>query len=115
LGALVAGLIHARDCLTELFLGFYRGCVHDILHGTKDGAAGKGGLAGGFHPSHFVYAAASNIHPPVGSGGHIADCFAAGGNDGTRKISVFGSNWMTVLGFTPNVLLRPQVRFFLVP
>jgi len=42
LSALVAGFIHARNRLTELFLGFYGCCVHRILHGTKDGAAGKG-------------------------------------------------------------------------
>jgi hypothetical protein len=42
LSALVAGFIHARNCLTVLFLGFYSGCVHGILHGTKGGAAGKG-------------------------------------------------------------------------
>src|SRR5882762_1293050 len=42
LSALVAGFIHARNCLTVLFLGFYGCCVHRILHGTKDGAAGKG-------------------------------------------------------------------------
>ena len=42
LSAVVAGFIHARDCLTELFLGFYSGCVHDILHGTRVNAAGKG-------------------------------------------------------------------------
>jgi len=42
LGAVVAGFIHARDCLTELFLGFYSRCVHGILHGTRVNAAGKG-------------------------------------------------------------------------
>jgi hypothetical protein len=41
LSAMVAGFIHARNCLTELFLGFYGCCVHRILHGTKCGAAGK--------------------------------------------------------------------------
>ena len=47
LSALVAGFIHARNRLTELFLGFYGCCVHRILHGAKDGAAGKGpGLSG---------------------------------------------------------------------
>src|SRR5258708_19530834 len=47
LSALVAGFIHARNRLTELFLGFYGCCVHRILHGTKDSAAGKGpGLSG---------------------------------------------------------------------
>ena len=106
LGAVVAGFVHARNCLTELFLGFYCCCVHGILHGTKDDAAGKAGLAGGFHHAHFVYAAASNIHPPVGSGGHIAYCFAAGGDDGTRKVSVFGSNWMMVFGFIPDSLYQ---------
>jgi len=42
LSAMVAGLIHARNCLTELLLGLYGCSVHRILHGTKDGAAGKG-------------------------------------------------------------------------
>ena len=41
LSALVAGFIHARNRLTELFLGFYGCCVHRILHGAKDGTAGK--------------------------------------------------------------------------
>src|SRR5437879_13007487 len=41
LSAAVAGFIHARYCLTELFLGFYGCCVHRILHGAKDGVAGK--------------------------------------------------------------------------
>jgi hypothetical protein len=42
LSAMVAGFIHVRNCLTELFLGFYGCSVHRILHGTKSGAAGKG-------------------------------------------------------------------------
>src|ERR1700731_5350428 len=41
LSVLVAGFIHTRNCLTELFFGFCGCCVHRILHGTKDGAAGK--------------------------------------------------------------------------
>src|SRR6267378_3663888 len=41
LSALTARLIHARDCLTELFLGFYGCCVHNTLHGARDDAAGK--------------------------------------------------------------------------
>src|ERR1700730_1648499 len=41
LSALVAGFIHARNCLTGLFLGFYGCCVHRILHGMKDVTAGK--------------------------------------------------------------------------
>jgi hypothetical protein len=42
LSAMVTGFIHVRNCLAELFLGFYGCCVHRILHGTKDRAAGKG-------------------------------------------------------------------------
>src|SRR6266567_104390 len=45
LGGKVAGFIHARDSLTELFLGFCACCVHRILHGTRGGAAGKGDLS----------------------------------------------------------------------
>src|SRR6266481_6396507 len=41
LSALVAGFIHARYCLAELFFGFYGRCVHRILHGAKDGIAVK--------------------------------------------------------------------------
>src|SRR5260370_11557409 len=66
LSALVAGFIHARNCLTELFFGFYGCCVHRILHGTKDRAAGKSLSAGAFHYAHLVHAAASNIHPSIG-------------------------------------------------
>src|SRR6266850_6943291 len=35
LGAMIAGFIHARNCLTELFLGSYGCCVHGILHATR--------------------------------------------------------------------------------
>src|SRR5258708_2959317 len=45
LGGKVAGFIPARDSLTELFLGFCACCVHRILHGTRGGAAGKGGFS----------------------------------------------------------------------
>src|SRR6266851_2862112 len=45
LGGKVAGFIHARDSLTELFLGFCACCVHRVLHGTRGGAAGKGDLS----------------------------------------------------------------------
>jgi hypothetical protein len=34
LSAVVAGFIHARNCLTELFFGFYGCGLHVILHGT---------------------------------------------------------------------------------
>src|SRR5882762_10508639 len=40
LSAVVAGFIHARNCLTKLFLGFCCCCVHGILHATRE-AAGK--------------------------------------------------------------------------
>src|SRR5260370_18197051 len=66
LSALVAGFIHARNCLTELFFGFYGCCVHRILHGTKDRAAGKSLSAGPFHDANLFHAAASNIHPSIG-------------------------------------------------
>jgi hypothetical protein len=65
LSTMVAGFIHARNCLTELFLGFYGCRVHRILHGTKGGAAGKGYSADGFDHANFVHAAAGNIHPAV--------------------------------------------------
>src|SRR5260370_36717537 len=41
LSAVVAGFIHARNCLTKLFLGFCCCCVHGILHATRE-AEGKG-------------------------------------------------------------------------
>ena len=34
LSALVAGFIYARNCLAELFLGFYGRCVHGHLRGV---------------------------------------------------------------------------------
>src|SRR6266852_2110906 len=45
----------------------------------------EGHSAGALHHAHFIHAAASNIHPPVGCGRHIAHGPAAGGNDGTRR------------------------------
>src|SRR5260370_26475694 len=65
LSALVAGFIHARNCLTELFFGFYGCFVHRILHGTKDRAAGKSLSAGAFHYANLFHAAANNIHPSI--------------------------------------------------
>jgi hypothetical protein len=64
LSAVVAGFIHARNCLTELFFGFYGCGLHVILHGTSVGAAGKGHSVGAFHFA-IVHAAAGNIHPSV--------------------------------------------------
>src|SRR5260370_20677298 len=66
LSALVAAFIRARNCLTELFFGFHGCCVHRILHGTKDGAAGKSLSAGAFHDANLVHAAPRNIHPSLG-------------------------------------------------
>ncbi len=63
LGGKVAGFIHARNSLTEVFLGFGACCVHRILHGTRGGAAGKGISACGLAHADFNHAAASNIHP----------------------------------------------------
>jgi len=74
LGAVVTRFIHARNCLTELFLGFYACRVHCILHGTKGNAAGKRQSASAFHDANFVHAAAGNIHPSVGGCRHIANC-----------------------------------------
>src|SRR5260370_24511394 len=65
LSALVAAFIRARNCLTELFFGFHGCCVHRILHGSKDGAAGEMLPAGAFHDANLVHAAASNIHPSI--------------------------------------------------
>src|SRR6266567_3003284 len=45
LSAMVARLIHARNCLAELFFGFYGCCVHRNLQGTKIAAPGKGILS----------------------------------------------------------------------
>jgi hypothetical protein len=53
LSAMVAGFIHPRNRLAELFLGFYGCCVHRILHGTKGGAAGKGRFSGRVRPRQF--------------------------------------------------------------
>src|SRR5260370_33646626 len=72
LSALVAGFVHARNCLTELFFGFYGCCVHRILHGTKDRAAGKSLSAGAFPDANLVHAAARNIHPAIGGRGHTS-------------------------------------------
>src|SRR5260370_8052767 len=85
LSALVAGFIHARYCLAELFFGFCGCCVHRILHGTKDVAAGRT-LADAFHYANFVHAAASNIHPPVGRCRHIANHAATRRNGGAREL-----------------------------
>jgi hypothetical protein len=41
LGAMIAGFIHARNCLAELFLGFYGCCVHGILHATRIARQGR--------------------------------------------------------------------------
>jgi hypothetical protein len=71
LSAVVAGFIHARNCLTELFLRFNGCCVHGILHGTRVNAAGKGCLAGAFHDANFVHAAAGNIHPSARGCSHV--------------------------------------------
>ena len=80
LSAMVTRFIHARNGLTELFLGFYGCSVHRILHGTKDRAAGNGwSLAGGFDHANFVHSATRNIHPAVGSCRHIS-YRAAGGS-----------------------------------
>src|SRR5882757_10690378 len=46
--------------------------------------------AGTFHHAHFVHAAASNIHPSVGSSGHVAHRAAAGRNDRARKLFRLG-------------------------
>jgi hypothetical protein len=71
LSAVVAGFIYARNCLTELFFGFYGCGLHVILHGTSVGAAGKGHSVGAFHYANFVRAATGNIHPPVGGCRHM--------------------------------------------
>ena len=42
LSTAVAGFIHARNSLTELFFGSCGCCVHCILHDTKDRIAVKG-------------------------------------------------------------------------
>src|SRR5713226_7025576 len=101
LGAVVAGFIHARNCLTKLFLRFCCCCVHGILHSPKDGAAGKGHSAGTFYHAHFVYAAASNIHPSVGSSRHVAHRTAAGRNDRTRKLFRLGIELNDGIRFHP--------------
>jgi hypothetical protein len=89
LSAVVTRFIHARNCLTELFLGFYGCCVHRILHGTKDHAAGKGQSAGAFHDANFVHAAAGNIHPSVGGRCHIANRASSGGDRRTGELFRF--------------------------
>src|SRR5260370_371638 len=50
----------------------------------------EGNSAGTFHHAHFVDAAASNIHPSVGSSGHVAHRAAAGRNDRARKLFRLG-------------------------
>jgi hypothetical protein len=65
LSTMVAGFIHARNCLTELFLGFYGCCIHRILHGTKAVQQGRAYSVGEFDHANFVHAAAGNIHPAV--------------------------------------------------
>jgi hypothetical protein len=84
LSTMVAGFIHARNRLTELFLGFYGCCVHRILHGTKGGAARKGRiqLASSITPTLSTPLHA-NIHPGVGSCRHISCTMAQNRNAGT--------------------------------
>ena len=89
LSAAVAGFVHARNCLTKLFFGFYGRCSHGILHGTKSGALEKGNSGGAFDHAHFVHAAAGNIHPPVRSGRHIPDRATARRNVRARKLFSF--------------------------
>jgi hypothetical protein len=72
LAALIAGLIHMRNCLAALFLGFHCCCVHCILPVAGGGASGKWRSADGFHHAHFVHTAVGNIHPSVGRCRHIA-------------------------------------------
>lgn len=72
LAVLAAGLIHMRNCLATLFLGFRRCCVHHVLPVAGGGASGKWLSVVGFHHTHFVHTAAGNIHPSVGRCRHIA-------------------------------------------
>jgi hypothetical protein len=71
LAALIAGLIHMRNCLAALFLGFHCCRVHCVLPVAGGGASGKWRSADGFHHAHFVHTAAGNIHPSVGRCRHI--------------------------------------------
>ena len=106
LGAMIAGLIYARNRLTELFLGFYGCCVHGILHATRVAAAGKGGQRVRSTtptlstPLHAIYTRPSEVAaifrtvpPPEG-------IFAR------ANFSACGSNWMIVFGFTPDSLYQ---------
>ena len=72
LAALIAGLIHMRNCLAALFLGLHRCCVHGILPVAGDGASGKWRSADAFHHAHFVHTAAGNIHPSVTRCRHVS-------------------------------------------
>jgi hypothetical protein len=91
LAALIAGLIHMRNCLAALFLGFHCCCVHCILPVAGGGASGKWRSADGFHHAHFVRTAVGNIHPSVGRCRHIAHDSAPQRVGALAKRFVFGS------------------------
>jgi len=60
---MVAGLIHARNCLTELFFGLY--AVAFIASSTaRKTVQQEGHLAGGFDHANLSTPLAGNIHPP---------------------------------------------------
>src|SRR6266436_4733791 len=85
LAGLITRFVHARHSMAELFLGFYACRTHRVLQITEDDSPVRGMSASGFHDSHFIDAAARNIHPAVGSCRHISDRPAAGGDVRPRK------------------------------
>src|SRR5437899_3678611 len=85
LAGLIAWLVHARYAVADLFLSFYACRTHRVLQITEDDSRGRGTSASGFHDSHFIDAAARNIHPAIGSCCHIPHCPAAGGDARSRK------------------------------
>ena len=89
LAALIARLIHMRNCLAALFLGFHCCRVHCILPVAGGGASGKWRSADGFHHAHFVHTAAGNIHLSVGRCRHIAHDSTPRRDGRARKASRF--------------------------
>src|SRR6266481_3833826 len=73
LAGLITRFVHARHSVAELLLDFYACRTHRVLQITEDDSPVRGMSASGFHDSHFIDAAARNIHPAVGSCRHISD------------------------------------------
>jgi hypothetical protein len=99
LSAVVAGFIHARDCLTELFLRFNGCCVHGILHGTRVNAAGKGAQRARSTtptlstPLHAIYTRLSEV------AAMLRTMAPPEGTVTRANVSFLGAHWMMGLGF----------------